>query len=94
MNNETNYIKIKLTDSYPVVSIEYEDLTRFQELMFCLISDRGSNLIYKTIESELIENNKKEEIEIIGKLLSILSVNTLDDLDKKKQSFTNPSSFK
>lgn len=94
MNKETNYIKIKLTDSYPVVSIEYEDLTHFQELMFCLISDRNSSLIYKTIELELIEKNKKEEIEIMSKLLNILSVNPLDETDVKKQNFINPSSFK
>lgn len=89
-----NYIKIELIDSKPSVSMEYDSIDSFQRLMFCLISESGSGIIYKTIEKELINDNKMEEIESLGKLISLITEDYTDLSGSKKSNLLNPSSFK
>lgn len=93
----TNYIKIELSNSLPVVSIEYDSIESFQNLMFCLISESGFNLMYKTIEKDLIRQNRKEEIEIMAALANIVNAD-IKDLAVQNRSESNnvidPSSFK
>lgn len=89
-----NYIKIELIDSKPSVSMEYDSIDSFQRLMFCLISESGFGLVYKTIEKELITDNKMEEIEALGKLISLIKDDYTDLSDNKNKSLFNPSSFK
>jgi hypothetical protein len=62
--------------------------------MFCLISESGFGLVYKTIEKELINDNKMEEIESLGKLISLIREDYTDLSDSKNKNLFNPSSFK
>jgi hypothetical protein len=65
--------------------------------MFCLISESGFNLMYKTIEKDLIRQNRKEEIEIMAALANIVNAD-IKDLAVQNRSDSNnvidPSSFK
>lgn len=90
-----NYIKIELQNSLPVVSMEYDSIESFQSLMFCIISESGFNLIYKTIEKDLIQNNMIDEIEILSALMSLVNKD-IQDLSHNTRGMTliNPSSFK
>jgi hypothetical protein len=92
-----NYIKIELSDSLPVVSMEYDSIESFQNLMFCLVSESGFNLIYKTIEKDLMIKNRTDEIEIMAALVSLVNKDVQDlAVDKRSESLNviDPSSFK
>lgn len=92
-----NYIKIELVDSLPVVELKYEDISSFQSLMFCLISESGFNLVYKTIENQLKKENKKEEMEILSMLVNLVDKEMQDLIASevvKNKSVISPSSFK
>ena len=92
-----NYIKIELVDSLPIVELKYEDVQSFQSLMFCLISESGFNLVYKTIENQLKKENKKDEMEILSMLVSLVNKEVQDTITSevaKNKSVINPSSFK
>lgn len=92
-----NYIKIEMINSKPNISIEYDSLESFQHLMFCLLSPHGFELVYKTIEKQLVENNKKEEIESLSILFELLNKDNEENLlqlNSKKVNLINPSSFK
>lgn len=92
-----NYLKIELTDTLPVIEMNYDSIESFQSLMFCLISESGFNLVYKTIEKDLIANNKNDELEVLKLLIDLIAEN--QEIPKKKQHADNfnlisPSSFK
>lgn len=92
-----NYIKIELVDSLPIVELKYEDISSFQSLMFCLISESGFNLVYKTIENQLKKENKKDEMEILSMLVGLVNKEVQDLISSevvKNTSVINPSSFK
>jgi hypothetical protein len=92
-----NYIKIELSDSLPVVSMEYDSIESFQSLMFCLVSESGFNLMYKTIEKDLMIKNRTDEIEIMSALVSLVNKDIQDlAVDKRSESLNviDPSSFK
>lgn len=72
-----NYIKIELENSvnsktFPLITMEYENIESFQNLIFFLLSDSGSMLFIKTIEQELIEKNRLNELEILRTFSEIL----------------------
>lgn len=89
-----NYIKIEIIDSRPAVSMEYDSIDSFQKLMFCLISESGFGSVYQTIEQELINDKKMEEIEVLGKLISLLNDSNNELSYTNKKNLLNPSSFK
>ena len=91
------YIKIEIVDSLPVIKMEYEDVIAFQNLMFCLVSDSGFGLVYKSIEKQLLENNKKDELEVLSALISLVNKESQYLFSKDKpqnKNVINPSSFK
>lgn len=93
--NKMNYIKIELNNSLPMVSMEYDSMESFQKLMFCIISESGFNLIYKTIETELIQDQKTDEIEVLRALIQLINKDVPDlSINSTGKSITSPSSFK
>ena len=70
-----NYIKIKFVGSTPFISIQYDSIESFQNLIFFLMSPTGTELFLKTIEKDLVEQNKSEELEIIKAFMYIISQN-------------------
>jgi len=93
----SNYIKIEFDQSKPFVSMEYDDMDSFQNLIFFLISPSGTELFLKTIEKDFVEKNKEEELEIIKALMFIVNQDK-DDLilDSLSSNYPliKPSSFK
>lgn len=84
-----SYVKIEMKNDMPFVSMEYEDVDSFRDLMFCLLSSVGNYLCYSTISENLTINNKHQELEILEAIMD------LDDKNKDKDSdFTSPSSFR
>lgn len=92
-----NFLKIEMINSKPIISLEYDSLESFQHLMFCLLSPQGFELVYKTLQKQLIENDKKEEVESLSIILELLNKENEEKLvylDSKKVNLINPSSFK
>ena len=93
----SNYIKIEFDQSKPFVSMEYDDMDSFQNLIFFLISPSGTELFLKTVEKDLLDNNKEEELEIIKALMFIVNKDK-DDLilDSLSSNYplVKPGSFK
>ena len=92
-----NYLQIEFDGSKPFVSMEYDSIESFQNLIFFLISPTGTDLFLKTIEKQLIEANKEAELETIKALRYIISKDKedalLDALDSNLP-LIKPSSFK
>jgi hypothetical protein len=92
-----NYIKIKFVGSTPFISIQYDSIESFQNLIFFLMSPTGTELFLKTIEKDLVEQNKSEELEIIKAFMYIISQDQdnalLNALDSNKP-LIKPGSFK
>jgi len=86
-----NYLKIELTETLPIIEMNYDSIESFQSLMFCLISDSGFNLVYKTIEKDLIDNRKIDELEILKLLIDLATENKNNT---NNFNLINPSSFK
>lgn len=92
-----NYLKIEFNESTPVVSMEYDSIESFQNLIFFLLSPTGTDLFIKTIEKQLVESKKEAELETIKTLTYILSKDSNDALlDALDASYPliKPSSFK
>jgi hypothetical protein len=89
MNN--SFIKIEIIDSKPVVSFEYSSIEDFKDLMFFIMSESGLNLLYNSIEQNLISNDKNEEIDMLNMIISVL--NSSIDLDSTDDDFIDPCSF-
>lgn len=96
MNESNNYIKIEIVKSVPRILMQYEDLESFKSLIFCILSDSGSNLILKTIESELVEQNKTKELEALKVFLEIFNAGKNKEYMLLYNDFPilKPSSFK
>jgi hypothetical protein len=92
-----NYIKIEFDGSTPYISMKYDSIESFQNLIFFLMSPTGTELFLKTIEKDLVEKNKAEELESIKAFMHIISQNQddalLNALDSNKP-LIKPSSFK
>lgn len=91
-----NYIKIELlSKSTPMITMEYEDLESFQNLVFFLISDSGSDLFVKTIEQQLIKANKTKELEILRAFSEFIFTAKNKNLTLKQNDVPviKPSSF-
>ena len=92
-----NYIKIEFNGSKPFISIQYDSIESFQNLIFFIMSPTGTDLFLKTIEKDLVRNNKTEELETIKAFMHIISQNQddalLNALDSNKP-LIKPSSFK
>ena len=92
-----NYIKIEFDVSTPYISMKYDSIESFQNLIFFLMSPTGTELFLKTIEKDLVEKNKAEELESIKAFMHIISQNQddvlLNALDSNKP-LIKPSSFK
>lgn len=89
-----NYIKIELINSNPYISMEYEDLESFKDLVFFMISQSGANLFCKTIEQELLLADKKEELKLLEFMYKILQTPEDELLISSNDSILmNPSSF-
>jgi hypothetical protein len=89
MNN--SFIKIEIIDSKPVVSFEYSNIEDFKDLMFFIMSESGLNLLYNSIEQNLISNDKNEEIDMLNMIISVL--NSSIDLNSTDDDFIDPCSF-
>jgi hypothetical protein len=89
MNN--SFIKIEIIDSKPVVSFEYSSIEDFKDLMFFIMSESGLNLLYNSIEQNLISNDKNEEIDMLNMIISVL--NSSIDLNSTDDDFIDPCSF-
>jgi hypothetical protein len=87
-----NYIKIEMDESLPYISMEYEDLDSFKDLVFFVMSKTGSDLFCKTIEHELLINNKHEELKILDFINAILQSDEIL-LNSEETNLMNPSSF-
>lgn len=86
-----NYIKIEIKDSLPYVSMEYDSLESFRDLIFTMLSPKGEELFLTTIEKDLIEKNKSDELEIMKLIQGIIK----ESLFKPENSYIiDPSSFK
>lgn len=92
MSTNNSYIKIEIEDSIPIISIEYDSINSFQDLVFLLFSKSGSNLLSSTLEQELTLSNKDDEINILKAISTFIKSN--DDIDDENSNFINPSSFK
>lgn len=92
-----NYLQIEFDGSRPFVSMEYDSIESFQNLIFFLISPTGTDLFLKTIEKQLIEGKKEEELETIKAMMYIITKDKddalLDALDSNLP-LIKPSSFK
>lgn len=95
-----NYIKIELENSgnsktVPLITMKYESIESFQNLIFFLLSDSGSVLFTKTIEQELIEKNRLNELEILRAFSEILitSKNKHLLIRQNEHPVKKPSSF-
>jgi hypothetical protein len=84
-----NFIKIEIDDSAPLISIEYQNIGKFQELIFLLMSSSGIELIYQSLKKDLTLNGRVEELGILDSLVNYLSSN---DASQEEQ-FIDPSSF-
>lgn len=87
-----NHVRIEIIDSIPIISMEYGNLDSFQDLVFLLFSQAGSNLLNSTLEQELLLNNKLEELKILKIIAQF--INEDDIYDEDSDQFLNPSSFK
>lgn len=87
-----NHVNIEIIDSIPIISMEYSNLDSFQDLVFLLFSQAGSNLLSSTLEKELLLNNKLEELKILKIIAQF--INEDDIYDEDSDQFLNPSSFK
>jgi hypothetical protein len=86
-----NYIKIEIKDSLPYVSMEYDSLESFRDLIFTMLSPKGEELFLTTIEKDLIEKNKSDELEIMKLIQGIIK----ESLFKPENNYIiDPSSFK
>jgi len=92
----SNYVKIEIINSIPMVSMEYDDIENFKNLVFCLLSEKGSELFMATIRASLIENNASEELYILKEFASIIANQNNDDLliTKDTAPLMKPSAFK
>lgn len=92
-----NYLKIEFDGSTPFVSMEYDSIESFQNLVFFLISPTGTDLFLKTIEKQLVEAKKEEELETIKALMYIITKDKDDALLEALDSnlpLIKPSAFK
>lgn len=86
-----NYIKIEIKDSLPHVSMEYDSLESFRDLIFIMLSPKGEELFLTTIEKDLIEKNKSDELEIMKLIQGMIK----ESLFKPENNYIiDPSSFK
>jgi len=88
MNN--GYIKIDMEGSTPFITVEYEDLEIFKDLMFFILSPSGIELFCQTIEKDLLENNKTDELKILKAMIKLIN-SQYDIIDDE---FISPSSFR
>jgi hypothetical protein len=91
MNN--SFLKIEIIDSKPVVTFEYKDLEEFKDIMFFILSDSGLNLLYNSIEQDLILNNKDKELDILTMIIDTLNVDNADSDPSDEDDFITPFSF-
>ena len=91
MNN--SYLKIEIIDSKPVVTFEYKDLEEFKDVMFFIMSESGLNLLYNTIEQDLIMKNKDQELEILNMIINTLNTNYAESDSSDDEDFISPYSF-
>jgi len=91
MNN--SFLKIEIIESKPVVTFEYKDLEEFKDVMFFILSDSGLNLLYHTIEQDLILNNKEKELDILNMIINTLNTNYADSDSSDDEDFISPYSF-
>lgn len=91
-----NYIKIELSNSIPYISMEYDNLDSFKSLVFFMISEIGSSLFIKTIQSELVQENKSDELLILKEFAKIIAENKDEKLiiNRNDTPVINPSAFK
>jgi hypothetical protein len=84
------YIKIDIEDSTPFITVEYEDLATFKDLMFFILSPSGMELFCQTIEKDLVENNKADELKILNAMIKLIN----SQYDVVDDEFISPSSFR
>lgn len=84
------FIKIDIEDSYPVISMEYDTLEIFKDLMFFVLSPSGMELFCETIQKDLINNNRTDELKILDSIIKLLG----DQDEFHDEEFISPSSFK
>ena len=90
-----NYIKIELQDGLPYVSMEYDSLEAFRDLIFTAISPNGAELFVVTIENDLIRKNKSEELNILRMIKNTIDSQEINFKKDSTDNFViNPGSFK
>jgi hypothetical protein len=95
MEYNDNYIKIEIMDSTPVITMEYDGLESFKDLIFFILSPAGLELFYNTIEKDLILNNKKDELKVLTSIVKLISEkNNLINNTIDEDEFISPSFFK
>lgn len=92
----SNYVKIEIINSVPMVSMEYDDIESFKNLIFCMLSEKGTDLFTATVKASLLENNAVEELHILKEFATIIANQNNDDLliMKDNTPLMRPSSFK
>lgn len=93
MEYNNSYIKIQIVDSIPLITMEYEDIAIFKDLLFFLASPAGSELAIKTIEKNLLDNNKKEELETLNSICDYIKQDN-SYISKSDVEYIRPSCFK
>lgn len=93
MEYSQSYIKIQIVDSIPIITMEYEDIAIFKDLIFFLASPAGSDLALKTIEKNLLDNNKHEELEMIKGIYDYIKKDN-SNIFKNDVEYIKPSCFK
>lgn len=89
-----NHIKIELENGLPYISMEYENLEAFRDLIFSILSPNASELFFVTIENSLIKESKTDELNIIRFIKDAVENNKINFKQNKGDIFfTNPGSF-
>lgn len=90
-----SYVKIELSDSVPMVTMEYDSLDDFRDLIFFMMSPSTSSIFSATIKNDLELQKKSAEIEILDYIQGLLnSDEMLITKHDNSITFLKPSLFK
>lgn len=90
-----SYVKIELSDSVPMVTMEYDSLDDFRDLIFFMMSPSTSNIFAATIKRDLELQQKSAEIEILDYIQGLLNSDEMLIANHDNSiTFLKPSLFK
>ena len=87
-----NYIKIELVDSAPMIKMEYDSIQSFRDLVFFMLAPSSADLFAASIEKDLMERERIDEIEILKHMQNLIKSSPILN-NSRDGNFLKPSSF-